>query len=219
MGTIRGLIWDVDGTLSDTLDVCVEGLQVAIESHGGPVLTRDDVVAMFGPTEEGILMGVFGDDASSPIETYLEEYARRHAAERLDFPEVTEVVRRLAGTPIPMGVVTGKGRRSAEITLDALGLVGVFDPIAAGSDTGSVKAREITRIVSHWGLDPSEVAYIGDAPADIAEARAAGVVAVSAAWHAGADVDRLVALEPDVVVTDAQQLAAWLADHLDGAYR
>jgi phosphoglycolate phosphatase-like HAD superfamily hydrolase len=218
MSAIRGLIWDVDGTLSNTLEACVMGLQVAIASHGGPTLAHDEIVAMFGPTEEGILMKVLGDVGDVAIETYLEEYARHHDDAHLDFPEVTAIVQRLALTPLPMGVVTGKGRRSAEITLERIGFVGTFDPVATGSDTGSVKSIEISRIVAGWGLDPGEVAYIGDAPTDVVEARAAGVVPVSAAWHATADAERLAALGPAVVATDARQLDLWLAEHLDGAY-
>jgi len=214
MASIRALIWDVDGTLSNTLDACVVGLQTAISRHGGPTLSRDEVAALFGPTEEGILVHVLGDDAPDAIETYLAEYERHHADGTLDFPGVVDLVRRLAAEAVPMAVVTGKGRRSAEITLDHLGLGGVFDPVATGSDYGPIKAGEIARIVAEWGFAPSEVAYIGDAPSDVTQAREAGVVAVSAAWHALADVGELDAREPDAIVTDVQELESWLNEHL-----
>jgi len=209
-GFIRGIIWDVDGTLADTLDLCVSALGTAITSFGGPSLTREEIHGRFGPTEGGILRNELGDVWPEAMEVFLDEYRSGHAG--VQFPVVNGVVRQLFDAGIPQSVVTGKGLRSAQITLEAIDLVDVFEDVAAGSMEGPVKAVEIARIVEQWGFDPSEVAYIGDAPSDVRSSREAGVVAVTAAWKSGADAERLSSLGPDVMLRSESELAQWVAD-------
>jgi phosphoglycolate phosphatase-like HAD superfamily hydrolase len=216
---IRGLIWDVDGTLSDTIDLCVEGLQVAIEEFGGRSYTKREIIGMFGPTEEGILRNVVGDAWPDAIATYLRVYKRGHDDGGVWYPEIIDVVSELRMADVPMAVVTGKGESACAITLATLGFEGVFDPVACGSMEGSVKAVEISKIVEAWGFDSSAVAYIGDSPSDIDDSHAAGVVAVAAAWKSDADLSQLVPRRPDVVLPDARALRGWIDANVgvDGA--
>jgi phosphoglycolate phosphatase-like HAD superfamily hydrolase len=215
MKSIRGLIWDVDGTLSDTIDLCVTSLQAAIEEHGGRAYSSAEIVGMFGPTEDGILRKVLGDRWEAAMDTYLAAYRRGHETRDLGFPGVIETVRHAAGSGVTMAVVTGKGARSAAITLGSLGIEDLFEPVVSGSMEGSIKSKAIMSVLDAWGLAPGTVAYIGDAPRDITESRDAGVIPVSAAWKADADIDELAALGPDVVLRTASELSVWLDAHLE----
>jgi phosphoglycolate phosphatase/pyrophosphatase PpaX len=216
---LHGLIWDVDGTLSDTLDLCADAIATAIERHGGPRLTRGEVTALFGPTEEGILKSVLGPEVGAAAsETYLDLYARGHDSGR-SFTGVTDLVADCAATGIPMGIVTGKGARSAAITISALGLDGVFDPVVAGSEAGSIKTEAILSVVRAWDVSPDSVAYVGDAVSDVHHARAAGVRVVSVAWKPDAELDALEGAAPDVVAPDVPALRAWLAQRMTGDLR
>lgn len=209
IGPITAVIWDVDGTLADTLELCASALGTAIEQYGGPTLTHQEIYSRFGPSEEGVLRNELGDRWVDAIEVFLYEYEA--GLDGLGFAEVCDVVRRLDDVGVPQSVVTGKGARGADITLESLGLSHVFDEVAAGSVEGSVKAEEIARIVDAWGLPPRQVAYIGDAPSDIRSSRTAGVVAVTAAWKTGADIGHLLSLEPDVMLLTETDLVEWVA--------
>jgi len=208
MGPIEAIIWDVDGTLADTLDLCASALGTAIEQFGGPTLTQQEIFSRFGPSEEGVLRNELGDQWVDAIEVFLVEYTA--GLDGLGFPEVCDVVRRLAHAGVPQSVVTAKGARGAAITLESLGLSHVFEEVAAGSVDGLVKADQIAKIVDAWGFPPRQVAYIGDAPSDIRSSRTAGVVAVTAAWKSGADVDHLRSLEPDMVLLTEDELVEWV---------
>lgn len=206
---IEAIIWDVDGTLADTLDLCVRALGTAIERYGGPTLSPDEIYSRFGPSEEGVLRNELGDRWVDAIEVFLDEY--RAGLDGTQFPEVSRLVRRLANAGVRQSVVTGKGARGAAITLEALQLSDVFEEVATGSMDGSVKADEISRIVDAWAIAPSRIAYIGDAPSDIRSSREAGVVAVTAAWSSRADVDHLASLGPDVLLRAEGDLVEWAA--------
>ena len=207
---IDAVIWDVDGSLVDTIPLCANALAFTIAHHGGPDLTPHDVLARFGPTEEGLLRSELGDGWVEAIETYLTVYEERHEDEAEVFATIHATVAAMADAGVPMAVVTGKGARSADITLRIIGLLGAFETVAPGSMEGSVKRQEIGRIVEGWGIAADRVAYVGDMPSDIVEARSAGVVSVAAAWKPGAHTDELAALEPDVLILDQEAMAAWV---------
>lgn len=211
---IAAVIWDVDGTLADTIPVCVDALATAISSHGGPDLSAAEIIGRFGPTEEGLLRNELGDRWVDAMETFLHEYERGHDGAALVFTEVRDLILALAEAGVPMAVVTGKGPRSAAITLDLIGLGDAFEHVAAGSMDGPIKSTEIRRIVGVWGLDPARVAYVGDAPSDVTEARAAGVIAVGAAWKSGADPSILEAHDPHAILLSESDLVSWLSKAL-----
>ncbi len=211
---LTALIWDVDGTLSNTHDLCVEGLRSAIAEHGGPRLEPSQVEALFGPTEEGILAGVVPDASDAAMETYVAYYERGHE-NGVAFDGVTELVLDLDRLGVRQGVVTGKGARTAAITLRALGLDRVLAPVMAGSDRGSIKADAMRSVTDEWGIPPGSVAYLGDIPSDVTHARTAGVVPISVAWKPDSDRSALAAMEPDALVEDVATLRAWLRETMD----
>ena len=52
---LRGIIFDLDGTLGDTIPVCIQAFQRTFHHYLGHLFTAQDIIAMFGPSEEGML--------------------------------------------------------------------------------------------------------------------------------------------------------------------
>ena len=206
---IEGVIWDIDGTLADTIPMIVTALQDVIAGYTGEHHSSAEIQALFGPTEEGLLRNQVGDDWPEAFEQFLAAYSDAHA-DVGGFPGVHTVIDRLAERAIPMAVVTGKGEHSARITLERLGYGDTFDEISAGSMEGQVKEVGIRRIVDRWGIPPQHVAYIGDHAADVRDAHAAGVVAVTAAWKPDVDLEPIIPFGPDVILHTTDELADWI---------
>ena len=103
-----------------------------------------------------------------------------------------------------------QGRRIGGDLAAAAGVGQHFDIVESGSPEGSVKPEAIRRIVEHWNLDPETVAYVGDAPNDVSEARAAGVIPLAAAWAATADRAALESRDPAAIFTAVAELADWI---------
>lgn len=207
--TIQGMIFDFDGTLADTLALCCAAFREVAQRQLGRDYSDAEIVALFGPSEVGIFQQIASDRWEACMEDFLAVYERDHEASAVLFPGVPEMLTSLAERNIPVAIVTGKGADSAAISLRLLGLDRHFDVVETGSPQGSVKPAAIRRIVQQWSVNPATVAYVGDAPNDISDARAAGVIALAAAWATTADRVALEERQPDRLYATVPELIEW----------
>jgi HAD superfamily hydrolase (TIGR01549 family) len=208
--SIQGLIFDFDGTLADTLPLCCAAFREVTQRHLGLDYSDAEIVALFGPSEVGIFQQIAAERWETCMEDFLSVYEREHERHAALFPGVLDMLAVLAERQVRVAIVTGKGADSAAISLRLLGLDRHFEIVESGSPEGGVKPAAIQRITQQWELDPADIAYIGDAPSDITDARAAGVVPLAAAWTATADVNALEARDPAVLFRSVDELTDWI---------
>ena len=218
---LQGMIFDLDGTLGNTLPVCYAAFREALLAHIGRKYTDAEIDALFGPSEEGIIQRVVpADRRVECLETYLAAYERFHDLAPRPFPGIAEALDSLAWHGLRLGLATGKGPRGVAISLRRLGLAERFDPVEVGSPQGAVKPDAIRRILARWDVTPWRAAYVGDTAYDIVAAREAGVIPLAAAWAPTARCDELLAAQPAALFVDVAELVAWVADSTgDGARR
>jgi phosphoglycolate phosphatase len=133
--------------------------------------------------------------------------------------EPAAILGELARRGLHLGIATNDAEASARAQAEALGLTGMMS-FVAGYDSGFRSKPDpgmVTAFVDRHGLEPSEVALIGDSIHDLLAARAAGVVAVAVLtgpFRQAARPD----VEPhaDHVLGSISDLAAWLDGGLDG---
>jgi pyrophosphatase PpaX len=206
---IRGVTFDLDGTLADTLPVCYAAFRAVFLEHAGREFSDSEIHALFGPCEKGALAKVVADWKPA-FEKFLTEYERAHSLCPLPFEGIPALLDSLAALGINVAVVTGKGPESAAISLRTLGLKHHFAIVEAGSPERAIKADAIQRVLDVWGLTRSEVIHIGDAPGDIRAARTVGVGAVGAVWASTARRDLLDEIGPDAVFDRVDAFGEWL---------
>ena len=207
---MKHVLFDLDGTLGNTLPLCVAAFRAAIEPLVGRAVGEAEIVATFGPSEEGTLRALIPEHFDAGLAAYFACYEELHPQWPEPFPGVPELLRALKRRGGFLGLVTGKGPSTTELTLRQFGLADVFDTIATGSPEGPVKDQQVEEIIRTHALRRDEVAVVGDSPVDLAAARAAGVTAVAAAWAPTADVALLRSLQPDQLFTRVEDLASWL---------
>jgi phosphoglycolate phosphatase-like HAD superfamily hydrolase len=210
---LHALIFDLDGTLGDTLPVCFAGIRRALETFGVH-LTDEEVAARFGPTEEGIIRQLVrpeeGDEAAR---IYRETYESAHGICPDPFPGIREAVETLRRRGVRLGVATGKGAHGAHVSLRVFGIANLFNAVETGSDEGFVKPDLLRRIAAKWSdLDPAAIAYIGDVPWDVDAAREAGMRGLAAAWWPGADAEGLAAKRPEVLFRSVDDFRVWIEE-------
>jgi len=203
---ITALIFDMDGTLGDTVPSILIALRETFARFAGRIYTDDEILAMFGPSEEGIISRYVPPDEYEPaLQYYLDRYAELHADR--PFPGIRELMSHLKGRGFRIGVATGKGPKTAIISMRAYGLEGFIDRLETGSAGGAVKPELIRTIVEGWGLPVDQVGYVGDAQSDMADARAVGVLPLGAAWSRSSSV---TTTDTPYRFTSVETLKRWL---------
>lgn len=211
---LKGIIFDFDGTLANTLPVCIDAFHRAIEPLAGRTFSDAEIIATFGPSEEGTIKALAPDRFDEGVRSYLEHYAALHDQCRGLIPGMDELLQFLQAKKIRLALVTGKGAGSLKISFDKLGIAGYFDVIETGSVEGVVKARGIRSVLDQWAMRNEDVVYVGDAPSDILACREAGVRVVAAAWETTADADALLKLAPDEIFYSLDEFKEWLTGAL-----
>lgn len=207
---IRGVIFDFDGTLADTLPLCIRAFRSSIEPRLGRSVSDAEIVATFGPAEEGTINALIPDYYDDGISAYLTHYEQYHADYPDLFPGIQALLTELREHNVRLALVTGKGERSALLSLNFYRLTSYFSAFGYGDLDPHSKTRNINRIVAEWNLLPDEVVYVGDAPSDIIACRNAGVSIVSAAWASTAELVVLADLQPDALFRTVASFRDWL---------
>ncbi|NPV53468.1 MAG: HAD family hydrolase [Firmicutes bacterium] len=216
--TIQGVIFDLDGTLANTLPLCYKAFNHAFEKYIGRRFKDEEIRAMFGPPEEGMVARVVGaEHCQDCLEDYWRFYAEFHDTSTVEIEGIWELLDSLKSRRVKTGIVTGKGPRSAAITLQKLGLDTLIDTVVTGVDVVVPKPdpEGIFLAMKHLELRPGHTVFVGDSWADIKAGRAAGVTTVAALWVTSAPGHVAILKEaPDHVFYAVPDFAGWLAQHL-----
>jgi HAD superfamily hydrolase (TIGR01549 family) len=179
-----GIIFDVDGTLAETHELIFASFNHVAEKYLNKRLTNEEIVALFGPTEDVILKEWMKDDYDSARKDYYNFYETNHPEMAEIFPGLSEAIHFIKSKKIPLGIFTGKGRDSATITLKSIGIYDQFDMILSGDDVDEHKPSPegIIKFIQQYGLQPDRVLMIGDAIHDVMASESAGVRCALVLW-------------------------------------
>ncbi|PKN86010.1 MAG: hypothetical protein CVU46_09250 [Chloroflexi bacterium HGW-Chloroflexi-8] len=177
------VIFDIDGTMADTLDLCVTAFQETFKKELGKSYEKQEIFQYFNVAEGGII-AKFASAEQYPqtLETYYRELEKLHRQEDVVIPGIRALLKDLKAHQIPMAVVTGKGKRSAELSLREMGLLEYFPIIECGNDVAPDKTIGLGRILNQMMIDPQKAVYIGDIESDIQSALRVGMWSAGAVW-------------------------------------
>lgn len=213
---IKAVIFDLDGTIGNTLPLCITAFRKAIEPLSGRSLSDEEIVATFGPSEEGTIHALIPNQYEKGIESYLKNYDELHDICPQPFEGIHEIFEYLKSNDIILALVTGKGAKSTAITLSKYGMESLFDAVETGSPSGPRKVEGIENVLKKFGLKPQEAIYVGDAPSDIVSARTANISSIAAAWADTADIQQLKKLNPDELFFTIKNFRTFLKKQLEG---
>jgi len=212
---ITGAIFDLDGTIINTLPIVIEAFRTAITHFVNRPFTDEEIVSLFGPDEAGVIRRAIPDHWKEGLAIYLREYEMLFTQRNIGaFPGVEDALKLLKSHGIRMAVVTGKGAYSTAFSLRHAFLEDYFELVQTGSPDGSVKASRIQEVLAHWALPATTVFYIGDSPSDIRDARISGVIPLGAVWADPFSNDTLKVENPYAIFTTPQVFVNWIYSSL-----
>ncbi len=184
MNNISGVIFDIDGTLAQTNQLIFNTFRFVTNKYLNKNYTDSEIISMFGPTEEVILNEMMNGNYDTAIKEYYNFYEKNHSRFVKPYEGINDLLKFLFDKKIPLSIYTGKGKVSANITLEKLDLLRYFSLVITGGDVKEHKpSREgVDIFIEKFHLKRDEVILVGDAPADIYAAQNAGIIGASVLW-------------------------------------
>lgn len=216
MNTLKGLLFDADGTLIDTHDIILTSMRHTLNSLHGYNYTDEELMRGVGtPLLDQMLSLANCDEATA--EALVADYRKHNDSIHDDgiktFPGTKDALARLKNAGYKMGVVTSKRHEMAERGLKLTGILEFFEFVIGSDDWPEHKPKPgpILHGCDLLGISPNEAAYIGDSPYDIHAGNAADCTTYAALWGMFSR-ESLEAEHPDFCCDSITQLADLLCD-------
>lgn len=177
----KGIIFDVDGTLADSVGFFYEIALEILHLAGAPPVSREQVFELMRVGDNSLLAKLFPADFPDPdltlkriVDERMHDWMRRYHDETEAIPGSVELLHDLHRQGLHLGIATSSGR--ALPFLDRWGVRSLFGGIVGREDVENHKPHPepILKCLKHLQLDPHEVVYIGDSIIDIRAGKAAG---------------------------------------------
>lgn len=216
---IKGIFFDLDGTLIDTDDAVLEALAGRLERFSSLLAQRNlrrflrrAMLAAEGPVNHVVtLLDMVGlDDNLFSIGDRLRRLRGMAVRGRFVAVEgIVEMIHALSGI-YDLGIITTRSRRDSSAFLQQFGLEDHFQVIVTREDTRRLKPHPepIHYAVGLLGVSPTECAMVGDTAVDIISAKAAGSYAIGVLCGFGERED-LVTAGADLILEGTAQLKEW----------
>lgn len=212
MDKVKGVIFDLDGTLADTLPLCIKSFQLAFEEVTGIKYPESTITNFFGQTEEGITKSISPDNWENCFDAYIKFYKENHHLCPDLFDGARGILDFLKENQFKIAMVTGKGKPSADITIDYFRIKNYFEFVETGSAEGVIKDKCMTKILNSWQIPANQAVYIGDQPSDITCSRKAGVHPIAVTWASTTDSTLLIKENPYKIFSKIADFQDWLEE-------
>ena len=184
---IRAVIFDLDGTLLDTLNDLKNGVNAALRKNGLPERTADEIRMFVGNGLGMLVARAIPQGSSNPLYPQILADTRKFYAEKSN-----ETTRPYEGIPALLGALERHGIRLAVVSNkpdeQVKSLCRIYFPtisVAVGQREGfrlKPEPDSVLESIRLLGCKPEEVVYAGDSEVDIQTARNAGIPCISVLW-------------------------------------
>ena len=210
---VKGLVFDLDGTLIDSKQDLVNSVNATLREMKREALPTDVVASYVGSGAPVLIRRSLGGNPSEEelkraLAFFLVHYEEHKLEHTRLYPGVAETLAELKS--LPMSVLTNKPEKISVRILEGLGVAQYFRSIYGGNsfETKKPDPAGAKQILSEFGLHASEAAMVGDSEVDVQTARNAGMASVIVNFGFGTH-DR-AAHPADVYIDQFEQLRSCL---------
>lgn len=188
---IRAVLFDLDGTLVDSLEDLTDAVNHIRDVFSYPPLATDAVRLKVGKGARNLvqrsLPGVTGSGIDRALHMFL-EFNRLHIADKSSlYPGISEALHELSAHGIRMAVISNKNEDLSSLILKTLGIHTLFESICGGDTYQESKPSPLPlmKVAEQLGLAPNECIMAGDSINDIQAAQRAGITSIACTWGYG----------------------------------
>lgn len=203
------IVFDLDGTVVDTVELIVESFRYATRTVFGEVLPDEYITAGVGQPLMIQMERLSATHARELYDVYREYNHRRHDELIRGYEGVAEALGGLRAAGRRLGIVTSKGSDTTAMAFRAVGLREYFAAVVTASDTAEHKPSPVPLrlCLERLGGEPQGSLYVGDSPVDIEAGIAAGMATAAVAWGIFGR-EALLAARPDYWLNEPRELVA-----------
>lgn len=210
MRRYQTILFDLDGTLIDSVGLILDSYRHTLAIHGLPA--RPDEYWLRGVgTPLRVQLAPFAAEGLT-LDTLVATYRRynlaHHDSRVRPFPGIPEAVAALRTEGCRLGLVTSKNRHGSLLGLGIAGIAEAFEVIVSADEVTHPKPHPepVLRALDALGEPAAGCVYVGDSVHDLESGRAAGVATAAVTWGASTR-EELAAGRPDHWIESAPELA------------
>src|ERR1035437_1820194 len=210
---LRAVLFDLDGTLIDSIGLIVAAMHHAFDGFDGTVAADADWMGGIGTPlyKQLALYARSAEELEMLRERYRAYQVIHHDNVIKEFPGTTAVLEDLFERGLAMGVVTSKNDQLARRGLELTGLA-KFLPVVIGADSVTKHKPEpepVMLALERLGVRADEALMMGDSPHDISSGNAAGVKTIGALWGPFTR-EQIAVARPNYWLSDIRELPMFL---------
>lgn len=210
--TRKTILFDLDGTLTDSGEGIINCVTLALEHFGLPVPSREEMRVFVGPPLDRtfVQFGVPEKRAQEAVDVFRSRYLVTGKFENTPYPGIHDLLRTLKAQGHRLFVASSKPETTAVEILRKFGLAEFFEEICGASfDVSRVhKADVIAYLLKHID-NPGQLLMVGDTEFDVLGAAAHGIDTIGVSWGYG-DVAAMEKAGAIAIAHDMSQLLTYL---------
>ena len=220
---MRAVVFDLDGTLIESLPLIAAAVNKVAQAHGFPPFEEETVRAAIGDGARVLIERLFSSvstegDLVALLSEFLTEYTGRTADESDPWrPGARALLDSARAQGLRLAILTNKPLPLTEAILAKTDTRALFDSVRAPENSPAPKPdpRALTDLLEEAGLAPEETIFVGDSVVDFETGARAGVETIGLRGGYGGEGGT----PPDLWLDDPPALAAWLDREVDARER
>jgi phosphoglycolate phosphatase len=189
--TFSAALFDLDGTLVDSLDDLTDAVNHMLTGFGRQQLVPSQVRQLVGKGARNLVQRALETNDPGKIEQGLAAFTEFNALHIADksrlYPGARDLLRRLSANGIRMAVITNKQEGLSRLILKTLEIDGFFDVIAGGDTFPEMKPSPLPlqSVIDDFGCSTADAVMVGDSINDIQAGNLAGIATIGCTWGYG----------------------------------
>lgn len=187
----KAILFDLDGTLADTMGDLVLAMNEMLRQLGYPERTREELLRcinrgarnfVYGALPDGAFPSIDDEGVTNALRIYSAAYAAHPVVTTAEFPGMTEALRALKADGWRLGVLSNKQDELVQTVIATL-FPGIFDAVSGQRDLPTKpNPAAALRMAAALGAEPRNCVFCGDSDIDMKTAVNAGMYPLGVAW-------------------------------------